>query len=126
MGNSLAKESRTPVLELHLSPGPVHSFPGALENPDFATLRMKRRVKDGETLLLLHGDGWLCYLQGLPTRGAAATPWGLPAGGQGPASVLWHWQRQNRQWTHGSVSAARSLLANLNLGARKPGVRPQF
>lgn len=76
MSNSLVNQSRTSVLELHLSTRPAHSFPGALENLDFATLRMKRKVKDGESLLLLHWDGSLCYLQGLPTPGAAATPWG--------------------------------------------------
>lgn len=42
---------------------------------------MKRRVKFGQTLLLLHWDRWLCYLQGLPTPEAAATPQGLLARG---------------------------------------------
>lgn len=48
--------------------------------------------------------------------------------GKDQASVPGHWQRQNRQWTHGSVSAAHCMLPDLALllGARKTGVRPDF
>jgi len=104
-------QSRTTILELHLSPGRTHGFPGALENMDFATLRMKRRVKDGETLLLLLWDGWLCCLQGLPAPGAAAIPWGLLLEGKDQPSVLGHWQRH---------SGGGTLVASLLLTACCP------
>ncbi|KAJ7427547.1 hypothetical protein WISP_05942 [Willisornis vidua] len=100
MGGSLVNESRTPLLDLHLSPGSVHSYPGALENTDIASLRVKR-VKNGETLLLLHQD----YLQGLLPPGINQPFHGLfPLEDKNQPGGSGHWWSQHRQWIHGSVS----------------------
>lgn len=73
--------------------------------------------------------GWVALLLAGPRYPRGSTH---PTGSSGwrtrTSTVLGHWQKQNRQWTCGTVSAAHCLLPNLALllGARKIGVRPEF